>query len=359
MTLKNIKWLNGTIHRFAGTGIAGYYGDGGIASAAQLNGPAGLAIDKENNVFVVEIHNHVIRKIDARTRIITTVAGCGLNGFEGDGGLAIHAKLNRPEGVFVDIDGSIYIADTHNHRIRKVDTKTGVINTIAGTGEAGYNGDGIEACEAKLNCPAGVVVDSAENVYFNDYKNDRVRKISTNGMISTYTGTGIPGYSGDGGQAVKAQINDVYGLGIDKNDNIYIMDSLNFAVRKVDAISGTITTVIGKGKPGPTTEFDSISNSFIGGLRHDKGTIGMEAPHAVEADSKGHLFIGDTGSYQIRMVDLEQDLVYSIAGTGEKGYAGDNGLALNARIGVHGLRVDSENIFFVDFHNHVIRVIRF
>lgn len=304
MISKDTKWTKGTIHRFAGTGIAGYCGDGKKADTAQLNGPA---------------------------------------------------------GVFVDGSGNIFIADFLNHRIRKIDARTGIINTIAGNGDSGYNGDGINACEATLNYPAGVVVDSMGNVYFNDYKNNRIRKICTSGIVSTYAGTGIQGYSGDGELADTAQINEVYGLAIDRQDNIYIIDSLNFAVRKVDAKSRIITTIIGKGEPGPIHEFSSISSSFLGGPIHNKETIGMEkVPHAIEVDSNGNLFIGDTGSHRIRMVDIEQDLVYSIAGIGEKGYSGDNGSALNASLGVYGLRMDSEsNLYFVDFHNHVIRVIRF
>lgn len=360
MIFKDAKWIKGTVYRYAGIGIAGYGGDGEKADAAQLNGPGGLAIDNNDNVFIAEIHNNIIRRIDTKTKIITTAAGCGLKGFDGDGGLAVYAKLNGPEGVFVDRYENIYIADTCNQRIRKVDAQTGIICTIAGTGEAGYNYDDIKACNSMLNYPAGVVADSKGNVYFNDYKNNRVRKVDSNGIISTYAGTGIHGYSGDGEPADRAQINDVYGLGIDKFDNIYIMDSLNFAVRKVDAATRIISTVIGKGEPGPIAEFESISNSFLGRTVHDKGTIGMEAPHAVEIDSEGNIFIADTGTYRIRMADTKQDLVYTIAGNGEKGCSGDNGYALDACIGVHGLRMDSKNnLYFVDFHNHVVRVIQF
>lgn len=353
-----MNWRNGIIRRYAGTGVAGYSGNGERADAAQLNGPAGLAFDKEGNLFVVEIHNNTVRKIDAKTEIITTVAGCGSRGFDGDGGLAVQAQLNGPEGVFVDEQENIYIADTKNERIRKVDARTGIISTIAGTGKAGYNGDYIPGCEAELNSPAGVVVDSYGNVYFNDYKNDRIRKIAPNGMISTFAGTGVYGYSGDSGPAGKAQINDVYGLAIDIHDNIYIMDSLNFAVRKVDIQTGIISTVVGKGEPGPIVEFERIKDSFIGGYRHPKGTIGMKAPHAVDVDEKGNLFIGDTASNRIRMFDLQQDRVYTIAGNGKQGCTGDGGSAIDACIGVHGLRIDSHNnVFFIDFYNHVVRVI--
>jgi sugar lactone lactonase YvrE len=358
--MHDVKYTFGKIYRFAGTGIAGYSGDGEQADLAQLNGPAGLAIDKDDNVYIAEIHNHVIRKVDAITNQITTVAGCGLQGFSGDGGLAIHAMLNGPEGVFVDKHGNIYIADTYNQRIRRVDGRTGIITTIAGCGDAGYNGDGIQACGAMLNCPAGVVVDTLGNVYFNDYRNDRIRRIDLKGTISTFAGTGTKGYSGDEEVADRAQINDVYGMGIDQYDNIYIMDSLNFAVRKIDAKTKIIKTVVGKGLPGPITEFESISNSYIGRVTHEKGTIGMEAPHAVEISSNGNIFIADTGHYRIRMVDVKHDTVYTIAGNGEKGCGGNGMKALDASLCVHGIRMDSaNNLYFNDFENHVVRVINF
>lgn len=358
--MHRINYTFGKIHNYAGTGQAGYGGDGGKADFAQLNGPAGLAVDKDNNVYIVEIHNNTVRKVDATTNIITTVAGCGLQGFNGDGGLAIHAKLNGPEGVFVDQHKNIFIADTYNHRIRRVDGHTGIITTIAGCGNAGYNGDDMKACDAKLNCPSGVVVDKMGNVYFNDYRNDRVRKVDMKGIITTFAGTGTKGYSGDGDIADKAQINDVYGLGIDKYDNIFIMDSLNFAVRKIDAKTKVITTIIGKGVPGPITEFENISNSFIGRVTHEKGTIGMEAPHAVEISTNGNLIIADTGHYRIRLIDVMHDTVYTIAGNGEKGCSGSNIKALDASLCVHGLRMDSvNNLYFNDFENHVVRVVKF
>ncbi len=358
--MHDIKYTFGKIFSFAGTGQVGYSGDGGKADLAHLNGPAGLAIDKDDNIYIAEINNNTIRKVDAITNIITTVAGCGLQGFHGDGGLAIHAKLNGPEGVFIDEHKNIFIADTYNHRIRRVDGLTGIISTIAGCGYAGYNGDGIKACDAMLDSPSGVVVDKLGNVYFNDYRNDRVRKIDLEGIITTFAGTGTKGYSGDGDIADKAQINDVYGLGIDKYDNIYIMDSLNFAVRKIDAKTKVITTIVGKGISGPITEFESVSNSYIGRVAHEKGIIGTEAPHAVEVSSDGNLFIADTGHHRIRVIDVIHDTVYTIAGNGEKGCIGNNIKALNASLCVHGLRMDSvNNLYFNDFENHVVRVVRF
>lgn len=355
-----MKFTDGVISRFAGTGEPGYAGDYGMASGALLNGPAGLAIDRFNNVYIAEIHNHVIRKVNVGTGIITTFAGCGEKGFSGDGGPAVSARLCGPEGVYADGEDHIYIADTYNHRIRKVDAKTGIISTIAGTGEAGYNGDNNPAIQSKLHLPSGVVADSKGNVYFNDYKNDRVRKVDLSGIITTYVGTGIWGYSGDGGPASSAQINDVYGLAIDKYDNLYLMDSLNFAVRKIDGATGIITTVIGKGRPGPLVENCAAWDCYLGKEAHEKGTIGAEAPHAIDVDRHGNLFIGDTGLFRIRMMDCENGTVYTVAGNGCTGCAGDDAIALDACIGVHGLRVSNGgDLFFVDYHHHVVRLVRF
>lgn len=344
----NTDWLNNRVFAFAGNGKAGYSGDGSLAENARLNGPAGLAIDKENNVYVVEIFNNVVRKIDSKTKIITTVAGNGKNGFAGDEGPATQAMLNGPEGVYVDDSFNIYIADTYNHRIRKVDSKTGVISTIAGNGEAGYSGDGDDACKAKLDTPAGVVVDSKGNVYFNDYGNDRIRKVDKRGIISTFAGIGTHGYSGDGGPADRAMINDVYGLAVDKNDNVYIADSLNFAIRKVDSRTGIISTVIGKGKPGKVIEFEEISKSHLCGEAHKKGTTGGKVPHAVDVDKNGNIFIADTAVNRIRIADMSKNQVYTIVGADGEGIA------------VHGLRADNKgNLYFVSFHNHIVGMVKF
>jgi len=358
--MRNTNWLNGKVFNFAGNGQAGYSGDGFLAEKAQINGPAGLAIDKEKNVYIVEIFNNVVRKIDNKTKIITTVVGNGENGFAGDGELASQAKLNSPEGVFVDYSYNIYIADTFNQRIRKVDSKTGIINTIAGNGEIGYSGDGGDACIAKLNRPCGVVVDSKCSVYISDYGNDRIRKVDNRGKISTFAGVGKHGYSGDGGPAEEAMINDVYGLAIDKNDNVYIVDSLNFAIRKVYSITGIISTIIGKGKPGKVTEFEEITKSYLCGQAHEKGTTGGKVPHAVDVDIDGNVFIGETAVNRIRMANIYKNQTYTIVGTGEEGVSDNNSLALNTQIGVHGLRVDDlGNLYFVNFHNHIVRMVKF
>lgn len=300
-----------------------FYVYGGMKEAdsvrADLNGPAGLAIDGVENIYVAEARGHRIRKINVKSGLVTTIAGCGECGFDGDGGPAANAHLHGPEGVFVDSVGNVLIADTYNQRIRKVDGNTGIITTIAGNGKAGYQGDGIDAREAMLNEPAGVVADKFGNVYFNDYRNERVRKINTEGIITTYAGTGTKGYWGDGGPAYEAQINEVYGLAIDKQNNLYLMDSMNFAVRKIDAVTQIISTL------------------FQGDMNH---------PHAVEITDNDIIFVADTGNERIQMFDNKQNLRSVIA-------------ADSPLFRAHGLRMDSQgNLYFIDFIDNTVKGIK-
>ena len=358
--VKENKWRNGTIQRFAGLGTPGNSGDNGLAKLAKLNGPAGLAIDSSDNVYVAEIGNSKIRKIDTKTKIITTIAGNGQAGYSGDGDLATKAELNRPEGVFIDKEENVYIADSGNQRIRKVTKKTGIISTIAGTGESGFNFHEGNALEAKLNHPSGIVVDSAFNVYFNDYSNDLIRKISSNGKISTYAGNGSFGYSGDGNEANKAQINDVYGLAIDEFDNIYFVDSLNFCIRKIDRLTSIISTIIGKGEPGEVKEFVTKESAFLGGVAHKKGTIGSKVAHGLDIDNYGNIFIADTGVNRLRIYNRNENSFYTIAGTGNSGIAEDFNKAIESNIDIHGVRVDSiGRVYFLDYIHHLIYFLNF
>ena len=235
------------IDTFAGTGTAGYSGDGGPATSAMLNTPAGLAVAANGDVYFADRINGVVRKVDAVTGDISTVAGGG-SLQTGDGNLATAAWTNTPHDVAVDAAGIIYIADTFNHRIRKVDIGTGLISTIGGTGVQGYGGDGGAATAALLDTPRGIAVDSGGNVIFSDTVNHRIRKITPGGAISTIAGTGSSGSSGDGGPATAAKIKSPHGLAIDDSDNIYIADTGNSRIRKFTD-GGTMTTVAGDGNP--------------------------------------------------------------------------------------------------------------
>jgi trimeric autotransporter adhesin len=222
--------LGGLITTVAGTGIWGFSGDGGMATAAQFAYPAGVAVDGAGNLYVADTDNHRIRRVTPGG-LITTVAGTGTRGFSGDGGPATAAQFAYPAGVAVDGAGNLYIADAYNHRVRKV-TPEGLINTVAGGAGGGYRGDGGPATAALLSNPFGVAVDGADNLYIADSVNHRIRKVTLGGLITTAAGVGIGGYGGDGGLATAALINSPTGVAVDGAGNLYIADTGNSRVRR-------------------------------------------------------------------------------------------------------------------------------
>jgi len=234
-----------------------YGGDGGLATSAYLANPFGVALDTAGNIYIADNLNNVIRKVTVSTGIISTVAGDGsffmnMWPFCGDGGLATDAQLNNPWGVAVDVAGNIYIADRGNNVIRKVTVSTGIISTICGDGNAGYSGDNGQANIAELNAPDGVTIDSTGNIYISDDGNNVIRKINAStGKITTVAGNGTAGFSGDNGSATSAKLNDPsLGVAFDAAGNFYIADDANERIRKVNASTGNITTVAGTGVNG-------------------------------------------------------------------------------------------------------------
>ncbi|MFG2602313.1 RICIN domain-containing protein [Streptomyces sp. NPDC048514] len=222
---------DGKISTVAGTGAQGYGGDDGPATAARLNSPTGVAVDSTGTLYITDYANHRVRKVTADGKI-STVAGTGTQGYGGDDGPATAAQLSGPHGVAVDSTGTLYIADYGNHRVRRV-TADGKISTVAGTGSAGYGGDDGPATAARLNAPVGVAVDSTGTLYIADYSNHRVRKVTTGGKISTVAGTGAAGVAGDGGPPTSAQLSGPYGLAVDCVDTLYIVEHNNNRVRKI------------------------------------------------------------------------------------------------------------------------------
>jgi sugar lactone lactonase YvrE len=211
-----------------------YSGDNGPATQAQLNHPAGMALDRAGNLFIADTLNHRVRKLVSATGTIVTLAGSGTAGYSGDGGPAAAAQLSQPGGLAIDSEGNLYIADAAASVIRKVDARSGMISTVAGTGTAGFAGDQGPAIAAQLNSPRGVTVDTQGNLFIADTGNQRVRELAArNGIITTIAGNGSKGYSGDGGPSARAQLNKPYATAIDAAGNLYIADSGNGAVRKV------------------------------------------------------------------------------------------------------------------------------
>ncbi len=240
--------VTGNINTIAGSATSGYSGDGGPAADAQLNYPFGIACDLTGNIYIADQYNHRIRKIDASSGLITTIAGNGIPGFSGDDSVATNAKLKVPASVALDDSGNIYIADQYNNRVRKVSVSNNIITTIAGTGIAGALGDGSLAVSAQLDSPVSVAVDHSYNVYIADYKNAKVRKIdAATKNISTFAGTGVYGYSGDHGLAANAKLELPFDLQTDIHSNLYIIDEGASVIRSVNLLTDTIVTIAGTG----------------------------------------------------------------------------------------------------------------
>jgi sugar lactone lactonase YvrE len=335
----------GYIMTVAGNGTASYAGDGGDALLGEMYYPTGVAVDVYGNVYIADHNNHRIRRVGVATGDITTVAGNGAAGFAGDGGLATSAELNYPESVSVDSSGNLYIADLDNNRIREVSAATGVITTIAGTGTAGFSGDGGAATSANINQPYGIAIDASGNVYFADYNNCRIREISSSGTISTVAGNGTCGYSGDGGSATSAELYTPTDVALDGAGNLYIVDYQNSRIRKVTSASGVITTVAGGAGVGFAGDGGAATSAKL------------YYPLGVTVDPSGNIFIAD--EERIREVTASNGVINTIAGNGTGGYAGDGGSATNAELGgPFFLALDGAgNLYFADVSNERIRVV--
>jgi uncharacterized protein (TIGR03437 family) len=387
---------DGTITTFAGVGEAGFSGDGGIPSQAALNNPEDVAVDSSGNVYIADTGNNNVRKVAAS--VITTVAGNSVAGYAGDGGIATKAALSEPVALTVDSSGNIYIAEYGNSRIRQVSTK-GIITTIAGNGTLGYAGDGSQATKAELSS-AGVAIDSSGNLYVADRANFRIRQITSSGNITTVAGNGIYSDSGDGGAAINAQLNGPKGVAVDAAGNLYIADAGNNSVREVSR-SGVITTIAGgsaagsAGDGGPAAKaqlngprglaLDSSGNLYIADTGNNRvreittdgnistvagnGTAGysgdggppasgeLSQPYGVAVDTGGNLYIADSGNSRVRKVS--GGILTTVAGNGATDYSGDGGQATSAALnGPLGIAVDSaHNLYIADTANNRIRFV--
>ena len=248
--IRRIDTATGIIDTVAGCGIEGYSGDGGPAVHAQIASPHGTALDQHGNIYIADLKNDRIRRVDASTGTITTVAGTDEHWYSGDGGPATESMLASPIAVTVSHKGDLYIADHRNSRIRVVDAATGIITTVAGVGEQGFLGDGGPATLAAISLPRDVVLDAEGSLYIADGANNRIRKVSPDGTITTVAGTARAEFSGDGGHARRASLSMPCSITLDIAGNLLIVDTGNYRVRKIDAKTGIITTVAGKGSYG-------------------------------------------------------------------------------------------------------------
>ena len=346
---------NNIITTVAGNGTSTNAGDGGAAINASLYHPWDVAFDLSGNLFIADRLNYRIRKVDANG-IISTVAGNGIGAYAGDGGAATNASLNNPDALAFDSAGNLYIGDDYNGRVRKLDAN-GIITTVAGTNTEGFSGDGGAAVNAQLYGPCGVGFDAAGNLFIADNSNERVRKVGTNGIITTVAGKGgLPNYSGDGGPATNATFAFPVSVSFDAAGNLYIADDNNCLIRKVST-NGIIKWVAGygvawNGLPCYGGDGGPATNAYIAN------------PVRTAMDASGNLYIADAGNGRIRMVDAN-GIITTVAGHGQYGtprsYSGDGGVATNASLNYPtGLAFDAAgNLYIADSGNNRIRKVHF
>jgi sugar lactone lactonase YvrE len=284
----------GNITTIAGTGAQGFSTMSGPASAAQLDSPQGLALDKANNLYIADTHNHVIRKLSLTTGTLTTIAGTGAPGFSGDNGPAIGAQLDLPSALALDAANNLYLADTRNHRIRRIDSTTGILTTIAGNGTQGFSGDSGPAIAAAIDSPTGLALDAANNLYLADTHNHRIRRIAAaTGLITTIVGTGSLGFSGDNAQATTAAVALPHGLTTDAAGNLYLADTGNHRIRRIDTTTGLITTIAGNGTQG------------FSGDNGPATAAALDTPRGTTLSPGALLTLADTGNQRIRQLEAQ------------------------------------------------------
>ncbi|MFF7380884.1 RICIN domain-containing protein [Streptomyces massasporeus] len=304
--------VDGKISTFAGTGTASSGGDGGLATAAQVNSPLGVAVDSVGTLYICEYGGHRVRKVTTDGKI-STYAGNGSPGALGDGGPAVSAQLRHPVGLAVDGAGNLYIADYYNHRIRKV-TSDGTISTVAGKGTANFGGDGGPATAAQLNYPVAVVVDSTGALYISDHTNHRVRKVTTDGTISTVAGTGAANFGGDGGPAASAQLRNPYGLAVDCVDTLYFADHANDRARKIASAK-----MAGRPESGTVVTWANVRSRLRMGVVRESTKDGAEVQQLL-ASSRDHqrwrlVAAGqDDGEVLYRIENVRSGKVLEVAG---------------------------------------------
>jgi trimeric autotransporter adhesin len=323
-----------------------------------LNNPTSVALDQASNIYVADWSGFV-RKFSIRGDVGTIVAGTGILGNSGDGGPATAASLGRGITITVDFAGNLYLADSDNNRIRKVDATTEIITTVAGTGTTTDSGDGGLGTQAGVSRPSGITVDRAGNLYFSSSWS-RVRKLNADtGIIETIAGQSITSFSGDGGSALNALFWDPVPSAVDGSGNIYIADYENSRVRFVNGTTGIVTTLAGSSPCAPSPLGTQVCP---GGFAGDGGPATkslLNYPQAVTLDAAGNIYIADTINHRIRLVQASSHFIFTIGGNGTAGFSGDGGSASLAEIGTPvGIAVDGAGqVYFADEANNRIRVL--
>jgi Secretion system C-terminal sorting domain/NHL repeat len=325
-----------------------------ITTNARLYLASGVCLDAMGNLYVADGFNHRVRRIERSTGIITTIAGTGSPGYNGDNILATNAKLFVPCEVFADSFGDIYVTDGKNNRVRKITMATGIISTVAGNGGSGNGGDGGSATNAQLSVPVGLCLDNLNNIYIGDYSNNKIRKVDAlTGVITTIAGVGTTGYtggflgySGDGGQATNAVFSGVENVFVDNTGNLFICDQWNHAVRKVSATTGIITTIAGNGTSGYSGDNGPATSAKL------------NQPGGVFVDKENNIFIAEYGNGTVRKIDGNSGVITTVAGTGITGFAGDGGPATNALLRCADVFLDTFGTMYIaDYENNRIRMV--
>jgi DNA-binding beta-propeller fold protein YncE len=336
-----------TIRTAVGTGQAGDSGDGGPALQARLNQPFDLVFDAGGNLYFSDTGNHRIRRVDAGSGTITTMAGDGVKGFAGDGGPATRARLDEPYGVAVDAARNVYFADRLNRRVRRVDGRTGLITTLAGDGSKTFSGDGGPAASAGLVEPNGVALDGpGQRLYIADVADHRVRVVDlASGTIATFAGTGKGKHEGDGGPAVKASIAGARAVDVGPDGTVFILERQGNTLRAVDPRTGLIATRAGTGAKGYSGD---------GGLA---GAATFNGPKELAVDAAGNVFLVDTENHAIRRIDARTGTITTVAGSGRAGGGGDDGPSTAAELNrPHGVAVAADGAIWIgDTNNHRVR----
>lgn len=342
-----LAWTGPTITTAAGTGQPGAEGDGGPAVAARLNMPFDVALDARGNLYLSDTFNHRVRKVDRVTGRIVTVAGDGTPGFSGDGGPAVKARLREPYGIVVGPGGDLYIADRLNRRVRRVDGRTGIISTVAGDGSKSYSGDGGPGASAGLVEPNGVAMTrDGRTLLIADVAGHRIRSLDlSTGRIATFAGNGRARHDGDGGPATRASIWGARAVDVGPDGSVYILEREGNTLRMVRPETGIISTVAGTGARGYSGDGGPAASSTFDG------------PKELAVDRAGNVWIVDTENHAIRVIDAATRRIRTVAGTGRPGGDGDGGAPTSARLDrPHGIAVGPDGTCWIgDTHNHRVR----